>query len=145
MTVLEGVHAGVHCEPVAEVGRRHLLIVALAVLATLCLLRGAAAISLGALTQRHEQYSTRSLLRKFESSARKRNQAMLARANVHERVVIKINDVVFTPELRNRVVAEFAFCPVGSVLFAATNYGTVADDRLTPWVQIDDPTGISAR
>ena len=51
---------------------------------------------------------------------------------IKKKVVIKMNDMVFTPELRNRVVAEFAFCPVGSVLFAATNYGSAADDRLTP-------------
>jgi hypothetical protein len=52
---------------------------------------------------------------------------------------IKMNDEVFQPELRNRVVAEFAECPSGSVLFASTNWGTATDDRLTPWQQVEDP------
>ena len=60
---------------------------------------------------------------------------------IQERTVFKMNDAVFTSELRNRVVAEFAHCPDGSVLFASTNIGAVDDDRVTPWAKVDDPAG----
>ena len=64
------------------------------VLATLALLlcltlRGTEGVSFRALSQKHEQYSTRALLLKFEKSSAERNAALLARANSHERRLIQ--------------------------------------------------------
>ena len=74
------------------------------------------------------------LFREAADLATKRRGAMFD--FIKERVVMKMNDVVFTPELRNRICAEFAQLPSGSVLFATTNYGTVDDGRLSPWSKV---------